>query len=344
MVSAVNGVSVGIYGATGYTGLLLVRLLSNHPATRIVFGTSESSAGQLLSDVFPCPYDLKLIKADDAPLDDVDVAFLCLPHSESMDMVRRVVDAGVKAIDLSADFRLRDVANYEQWYNVKHRAPDLVGRAVYGLPELHRAAIKGAQLVGNPGCYPTSVILGLYPLAANDLLADKTLIADSKSGVSGAGRGLKLSSHFVEVNENFSPYSIGHSHRHIAEMEQELNDTRHGPYQVIFSPHLLPINQGILSTLYVTLPEGIALAEVIDLYRSTYSGEPFVQVLPAGRLATLRHVVGTNRCAISISQVGKTNRFIVVAVIDNLIKGASGQALQNMNLLFGLDEQAGLQL
>ncbi len=337
-------INAGIYGATGYTGHLLVRLLSNHPETRVRFGTSESSAGQLLSDVFPCPYDLKLVKADDAPLKDVDVAFLCLPHSESMDMVRRVVESGVKAIDLSADFRLHDVATYEQWYNVKHTAPDLLSQAVYGLPELHRQEIKGAQLVGNPGCYPTSVILGLYPLAANDLLMDKTVIADSKSGVSGAGRGLKLGSHFVEVNENFSPYNIGHSHRHISEMEQELNDTLHGPYQVIFSPHLLPINQGILSTLYVTLPEGTELARVIDLYQSTYSGEPFVQVLPAGRLATLRHVVGTNRCAISITQVGKSNRFIVVATIDNLVKGASGQALQNMNLLFGLDEQAGLRL
>lgn len=337
-------VKVGVYGATGYTGYLLVRLLSNHPKAQIRFATSENSAGELLSSVFACPYDLQLVAADDAPLKEVDVAFLCLPHAESMDMVRRVIDSGVKAIDLSADFRLHDAATYEAWYGVKHTVPGLLSEAVYGLPELHRDAIKRARLIGNPGCYPTSVILGLYPLAANDLLIDKTLIADSKSGVSGAGRGLKLSSHFVEVNENFAPYSIGHSHRHISEMEQELNDTQHGPYQMIFSPHLLPVNQGILSTMYVTLPEGYELARVVDLYRSTYAAEPFIHVLPAGRLATLRHVANTNRCAISISQVGKSNRFIVVATIDNLIKGASGQALQNMNLMFELDEQAGLRL
>jgi len=337
-------VNVGIYGATGYTGFLLVRLLSNHPEAFIRFGTSENSAGQLLSDVFPCPYDLKLARADDARLGEVEVAFLCFPHAESMEMVRRVLDAGVKAIDLSADFRLRDVKTYERWYNASHTAPGLLAEAVYGLPEIHRKEIRAARLVANPGCYPTSVILGLYPLALNDLIADKTVIVDSKSGVSGAGRGLKLASHFVEVNENFSPYSIGHSHRHLTEMEQELNHTETGPYQVIFSPHLLPVNQGILSTIYVTVREGYDQAQVLDLYRKTYANEPFVQVLPAGRLATLRHVVNTNRCAISVTQVGDSNRFIVVSTIDNLIKGASGQAVQNMNVLFGFDEQDGLRL
>ena len=337
-------VNVGIYGATGYTGYLLVRLLSNHPEAFIRFGTSENSAGQVLSDVFPCPYDLKLVRADDARLDDIDVAFLCFPHAESMEMVRRVLDAGVKAIDLSADFRLHDAKTYERWYNVPHTAPGLLAEAAYGLPEIHRGAIRAARLVANPGCYPTSVILGLYPLALNDLIADKTVIVDSKSGVSGAGRGLKLASHFVEVNENFSPYSIGHSHRHLTEMEQELNRTETGPYQVIFSPHLLPVNQGILSTMYVTVRDGYDQAQLLDLYRKTYAGEPFVQVLPAGRLATLRHVVNTNRCAISVTQVGDSNRFIVVSTIDNLLKGASGQAVQNMNVLFGFDEQDGLRL
>jgi len=337
-------IRVGIYGATGYTGLLLVRLLTNHPAAEIRFGTSESSAGQLLSDVFPCPYDLKLIRADDAPLSEADVAFLCLPHAESMEMVRRVLDAGVKAIDLSADFRLRDAATYERWYGVKHTATDLLVQAVYGLPEIYREAIRRTSLVANPGCFPTSVILGLYPLAKNGLLADKTIIADSKTGVSGAGRGLKLASLFVEVNENLSPYSIGRKHRHTTEMEQELDLTETGPYRVIFSPHLLPVNQGILSTMYVTVREGYDAAQLLALYRQTYADEPFVQVLPANSLATLRHVVHTNRCTMSITQVDDSNRFIVVSAIDNLVKGASGQAVQNMNIMFGLDEQAGLRL
>jgi N-acetyl-gamma-glutamyl-phosphate reductase len=336
--------NVGIFGATGYTGNLLVRLVSNHPQAQIRFGTSESSAGQLLSDVFPCPYDLKLVRADDAPLADVDVAFLCLPHAESMGMVRRVIEAGVKAIDLSADFRLKDVETYERWYSVTHTATDLLADAVYGLPEIHREDIRTARLLANPGCFPTSVILGLYPLAYNDLLVDKTPIIDSKTGLSGAGRGLKLVSHFVEANENLSPYSIGHRHRHTTEMEQELDLTDTGPYRVVFSPHLLPVNQGILSTMYVIVRDGYDAAQLLDLYRQTYASEPFVQILPEGHLATLRHVVNTNRCTISVTQVDETSRFIVVTAIDNLLKGASGQAVQNMNLMFGLDEQAGLRL
>lgn len=335
---------VGIYGATGYTGNLLVRLLSNHPDTQVRFGTSESSAGKLLSEIFPCPYDLKLVTAADAPLHGIDVAFLCLPHAESMDMVRRVRDAGVKAIDLSADFRLRNADVYEAWYKVKHTATALLEQAVYGLPELYRNEIKETALVANPGCFPTSVILGLYPLAANDLLIDKTPIIDSKTGISGAGRGLKISSLFVEANENMSPYSIGHKHRHTTEMEQELNQTGTGPYRVIFSPHLLPVNQGILSTMYVTIRDGYDVAQVLDLYRQRYAAEPFVQILPEDQLATLRHVVNTNRCTISVTQVDGSNRFIVVSAIDNLIKGACGQAVQNMNIMFGLDERAGLRL
>jgi len=336
--------NVGIFGATGYTGSLLVRLVSNHPEAQIRFGTSESSAGQLLSDVLPCPYDLKLVRADDAVLSDVDVAFLCLPHAESMEMVRRVSEAGVKTIDLSADFRLKDVETYERWYKVKHTATDLLADAVYGLPEIHREDIRATRLLANPGCFPTSVILGLYPLAYNNLLVDKTLIIDSKTGLSGAGRSLKLVSHFVEANENLSPYSIGHRHRHTTEMEQELDLTDTGPYRVIFSPHLLPVNQGILSTMYVIVRDGYNAAQVLDLYRQTYASEPFVQILPEGHLATLRHVVNTNRCTISVTQVDATSRFIVVTAIDNLLKGASGQAVQNMNLMFGLDEQAGLRI
>lgn len=336
--------NIGILGATGYTGFELVKILARHPQARITFATSETYAGQRLSDVFPCPYDLPLIPSAEAALDDVDVAFLCLPHGASMDAVRRVREAGVHAIDLSADFRLHDRATYERWYQTGHTAPELLEEAVYGLTELHRDEIREAGLVANPGCYPTGVVLGLYPLVQQGLLADGTIIVDAKSGVSGAGRKLSLTTHFVEVNENFSPYNIGRRHRHIPEMEQELNRLRIGDcgLRIVFAPHLLPVNQGILSTMYVRLAEPWGEERLVDLYREAYTGEPFIHVLPAGRLATLRHVVYTNRCAISFARVDDAGNLIVVTAIDNLVKGASGQAVQNMNVMFGLEETLGL--
>ncbi len=335
--------NIGIFGATGYTGYELIKILRNHPQSRIVFATSEHYAAQRFSEVFACPYDdIILVPAAEAPLADVDLAFLCLPHAASIDKVSQVCAAGVRAIDLSADFRLADPDAYEYWYKTPHTAQELLKEAVYGLPEIYRAEIRGAKLVANPGCYPTGVILALYPLAKNDLLADKRIIVDAKSGVSGAGRGLKLITHFVEANENLSPYNIGHSHRHLSEMEQELNRAGGGPYQVTFSPHLVPLNQGILSTIYVRVKEGHDLEELLSLYNSAYQDEPFVHVLPAGKLANLRYVVNTNRCALSLTQV-EDGHYIVVSAIDNLIKGASGQAVQNMNVVFGLDEEMGLK-
>jgi N-acetyl-gamma-glutamyl-phosphate reductase len=333
---------IGIFGATGYTGFELVKIIRRHPHAEIGFATSESSAGSRLSQVFPCPWDIPLISAEEAPLDQVDVAFLCLPHGASIPAVQRVVEAGVRAIDLSADFRLSDPAVYAQWYKTPHTAPDLLAQAVYGLPELHREKIAGARLVANPGCYPTSVILGLYPLAKHGLVAGDRVIVDSKSGVSGAGRGLKLTSHFVEAHDNFSPYNIGHSHRHIPEMEEQLSAVLGRPLHITFSPHLLPVNQGILSTMYVTLPEPWSEAKLNALYRETYAGESFIHVLPPGELATLRHTVNTNRCAISLTLAGD-DQLIVCSSEDNLIKGASGQAVQNFNIMFGLEETAGLE-
>ncbi|MBS1252431.1 MAG: N-acetyl-gamma-glutamyl-phosphate reductase [Anaerolineales bacterium] len=332
----------GIFGATGYTGFRLVDIVRRHPEVEIGFATSERSAGSRLSDVFACPWDIALIAAGDAPLDEVDAAFLCLPHGASIPAVQRVVEAGVRAIDLSADFRLSDPQVYEQWYNTPHTATDLLAEAVYGLPELHREAVAGARLVANPGCYPTSVILGLYPLAKQNLISGNSVIVDSKSGVSGAGRGLSLKTHFVEAHANFSPYNIGHQHRHIPEMEAELSAALDRPLSVTFSPHLLPTNQGILSTMYVTLVEPWSESELLSLYGETYAGEPFVHVLPAGDLATLRHVVNTNRCTISLTLAGE-DQLIVCAAIDNLIKGASGQAVQNFNVMFGLEETTGLE-
>lgn len=333
-------IKVGIYGASGYTGIELVKILARHPHTRIVFATSDSYVGQKMSDAFPCHYDIPFVAHDAAPLDAIDVAFLALPHGASAEYAKRVLDAGARVIDLSADFRLRDPAAYKKWYGLDHHAPDLLPHAVYGLPELHRARIKDARLVANPGCYPTSVILGLAPLWRAGA-TDATVIVDSKSGVSGAGRKPTLTVHFCEVNENLAPYNIGRVHRHLSEMEQELQAINPRA-SLIFSPHLLPVTRGIFSTMYVRLNDGWDEARLRDLYIETYRNEPFVKVLPRGQIATLAHSVNTNFCTISIHYVADVHQVIICATIDNLIKGASGQAVQNMNLMFGVEETTAL--
>jgi N-acetyl-gamma-glutamyl-phosphate reductase len=332
---------VGIYGATGYVGHELFKLLSNHAETEVVFATSRSSAGARLSDLYPCPYDQPLVAPEDAELDGVDVAFLCLPHGESMAVVAAVRAAGVRAIDLSADFRLHDVAVYERWYKVDHLAPDLLGEAVYGLVEVYREQVAAADLVASPGCYPTGALLALYPLARGGYLGDGRVIIDSKSGASGAGRKLSQGSLFCEVNGNVSAYSVGRAHRHLAEMEQELAGWGCDDARVTFSPHLVPVNRGILSTIYVTLERGWSVGRLVQAYGELYAGESFIHVLPEGKLASLAYVTNTNRCAISFAAAGG-NEFILISAIDNLLKGASGQALQSMNLMFGLDETMGL--
>ena len=345
-------IRIGIFGATGYTGLELLKLLGRHPAARIAWLTSENSAGQQFGDVFPVPPALgghTLIPSAEADCASVDVVFCCLPHVAAQTHVAAARKAGARVIDLSADFRLRDAATYEKWYGHPHQHAELLGEAVYGLPELRRAEIAGASLIANPGCYPTSIILGLAPLARAGWLAG-TIIADSKSGVSGAGRTPSLKTHFVEANENLSPYSIGRTHRHLPEMEQELRiangrwQMADGPigWQLIFSPHLVPINRGMLSTIYVTLPAGVSEAEVRERYAAMYAAEPFVYLLPKGQVATFAHTANTNYCAIGLTFVPDTSTLIVTSSIDNLGKGASGQAVQNMNVMFGLDERTGL--
>lgn len=285
-------IRVGIFGASGYTGLELLKIFARHPHVEIKFGTSDSYAGKKMCDAFPCHFDLPLVTHDAAPLDQIDVAFLALPHGASTDYAKRVLDAGAKVIDLSADFRLHDAAVYEKIYGLEHHAPELLPQAVYGLPEIHRAQIKNAKLIANPGCYPTSVILGLAPIwragATND-----TIIVDSKSGVSGAGRKPTLTVHFVEVNENLSPYNIGRVHRHLSEMEQELKEIN-PKASLIFSPHLLPISRGILSTMYVRLNDSWHDKSLRDLYSETYHTEPFVKILPSGQIATITHSNHTN--------------------------------------------------
>jgi N-acetyl-gamma-glutamyl-phosphate reductase len=333
---------VGIYGATGYTGFELIRWLRRHDEAEIVFATSRTYAGKRLSDAFPTTDELPLVDGSEADPGAVDVVFLCLPHGETtIKTAIEVLAAGARVIDLSNDFRLRDAAMYEQWFKHAHGAPELLQEAVYGLPELYRAQIKGARLVGNPGCYPTSVILGLLPLAEAGLLNGQVIV-DAKSGVSGAGRSLSLKTHFAETNENFAPYTIGHTHRHIAEMEQELGAVTGAPLHVIFSPHLLPVNRGILSTMYVQLPRDMDPNAVRTLYTERYANEPFVRVLPAAHLPTLQHTAHTNLCVVNMQQVDDRGNWIVMASEDNLVKGASGQAIQNMNVMFGVSETMGL--
>jgi N-acetyl-gamma-glutamyl-phosphate reductase len=351
-------IKVGIFGATGYTGVELVKLLSRHSRARIVFAHSESNAGARLSDVLPCPYDIQLIKSDDAPLHDVDVVFSCLPHGASAELCKRALDAGKRVVDLSADFRLRDKDVYAQWYKHEHSYPDLLNEAVYGLPELYRQDIADAQIVGNPGCYPTSIILGVLPLLEVGALADPVVIADSKSGVSGAGRKPSQTVHFVEVNESLAPYNIGHAHRHVPEIEQEMNSQWRGdwrlengdspnlqsPISILFSPHLLPISRGMLSMLYVKLTPAATSQDWQSIYEKRYEGEPFVRVLPKGQISTIAHANHTNYDVISVHPVaGMIDRLQIVSCIDNLVKGASGQALQNMNIMFGIDECEGLK-
>lgn len=333
-------IQVGIYGASGYTGIELVKILARHPHARIVFATSDSYVGQKMRDAFPCHYDIPFVAHDAAPLDAIDVVFLALPHGASAEYAQRVLAAGARVIDLSADFRLRDPAAYTKWYGLEHHAPQLLPRAVYGLPELHRARIQDARLVANPGCYPTSVILGLAPIWRAGA-TDATVIVDSKSGVSGAGRKPTLTVHFCEVNENLAPYNIGRVHRHLSEMEQELQAINPRA-SLIFSPHLLPVTRGILSTMYVRLNDGWDEARLRDLYIETYRNEPFVQVLPRGQIATLAHSVNTNFCTISLHYIAEVQQAIICASIDNLIKGASGQAVQNMNVMLGVEETTAL--
>ncbi len=345
-------IQAGIFGVTGYTGYELVRILAQHPDVQVQFATSQSFAGKWLADVYPQAPHLPLIAEADAPLEAVDVVFLCLPHAAAAATAVRALNAGCKVIDLSADFRLADPAVYAQWYGHEHPAPELLGTArsrfgfaVYGLTEWAREQLPGADLVAVPGCYPTSVLLGLRPLLQRPLLAAKLpltgpIIADSKSGVSGAGRQASDTTHFMNVADNFAPYKIGRAHRHLPEMEQVMHWWQADAPPLIFSPHLLPVPRGILSTIYVTIAGDWTLGDVAALYTDMYAGEPFVCVLPPGQVATLAHVTNTNKCVIGLAQAGNT--LIITSAIDNLIKGAAGQAVQDMNVMFRLDETTGL--
>ena len=331
-------INVAVVGASGYVGGELLRLLLSHPQVRITAVTSEQSAGKPVQALFPNLYGPELFCEALDPGSVAarsEVVFLALPHTKSAGPAALFLAAGRKVIDLSADFRLRNARTYETWYQTLHPSPDLLATAVYGLPELHRDAIRSASLVASPGCYPTAVILSLYPLAKHRLLSDQVII-DAKSGISGAGRNPALAYHFPEANESIEAYQLG-SHRHVPEIEQELGVT------VTFTPHLVPMTRGILSTAYVRLREPQTSERLRDLYRECYKGEPFVRVLEPGQSPNPRHTRGSNFCDVSPFFDPRTGTAILMAALDNLVKGAAGQAIQAMNLMQGWPETLGLQ-
>lgn len=338
-------VKVAIVGASGYTGVELVRLLHAHPAVEISCVTSRQNAGEDLGEVFPSLYREFTQVCDDVDVDLVcsraDLIFTALPHQAAMAVIPAFLQAGKRVIDLSADYRLRDASVYEQWYQA-HSSPELLSEAVYGLPEIYREAIPSARLIANPGCYPTSVALALKPLLQDKLVDPATLIADAKSGTSGAGRTAKLGSLFCEINEGFKPYGVA-NHRHTPEIEQTLSDVAGAPVRITFTPHLLPVNRGILATCYAQLSEALSLADLRSVYLQHYENEPFVRLLPEGLWPNVASVKGSNFCDINLSVDVRTGRVIVVSAIDNLVKGAAGQAVQNMNLLLGEREDRGLK-
>lgn len=335
-----------IVGASGYTGGELARLLCNHPEAALTVATSRQYDGTPLSEVYPHLRDrVDLICRNldsEEIIDQADLIFCAVPHKTAMDVVPTFLEAGKKVIDLSADFRLKDVTVYEHWYQ-PHSAVALIAEAVYGLPEIYRADIRLARLVANPGCYPTSITLGLAPLMKADIVDPATIIIDSKSGTSGAGRAAQVGTLFCEVTDGFRPYKVGGTHRHIPEIEQNLSTLAGSPVKVSFTPHLLPVSRGILSTIYVNLSREATLNEISELYDKMYKNEPFIRLLDSPSLPATQQVRGSNYCDISVNLDERTGRLIIVSAIDNIVKGASGQAVQNMNLMYGFAEDAGLQ-
>jgi N-acetyl-gamma-glutamyl-phosphate reductase len=337
---------VSILGASGYTGAELVRLLLNHPRAEIVTLTGESKAGLAMGEVFPhlAPYDLpKLVKIEQLNWNDFDLVFCALPHGTTQNVIKAALAANknLKLVDLSADFRLSDVEAYARWYNHPHQAKELQAEAVYGMTELYRRDIKKARLVANPGCYTTASILPLAPLLKKRIVAHDPIVIDAKSGVTGAGRAAKEANLFTEVAEGFHAYGVGH-HRHMSELDQEFSKAAGREVVASFTPHLLPINRGILATIYVNLRKGKTIEDAHAVLASTYEGEDFVKVLALGQLPSTRHVRGSNLCLIGLAKDRQDERIIIVSALDNLVKGASGQAVQNMNLMLGYDENLGL--
>lgn len=337
-----NTIKIGIVGGTGYTGVELLRLLVQHPASELKLITSRKEAGLAVAEMFPNlrgRVALKFSAPSVEALATCDVVFFATPTGVAMEQARVLYDAGVRLIDIAADFRIKDVALWEKWYGMKHACPELVAEAVYGLPEVNRDRIKNARLVANPGCYPTSVQLGFLPLLEAGVVDLDHLIADAKSGVSGAGRKAEVHTLLAEASDNFKAYGVA-GHRHHPEIAQGLAQAARKPVNVVFVPHLTPMIRGIHATLYARLT---AKADLQSLYATRYAQEPFVDVMPAGAHPDTRSVRGANTCRIAVHQPQGGDIAVVLSVIDNLVKGAAGQAVQNMNIMFGLPEATGLE-
>ena len=335
-------IKAGIVGGTGYTGVELLRLLAQHPEVRLQAITSRKEAGMAVSDLFPSlrgRVGLQFVEPGDDALTSCDVVFFATPNGIAMQETRHLLDAGVRVIDLAADFRIRDVALWEKWYGMRHACPDLIAEAVYGLPEINRDKIKGARLIANPGCYPTAAQLGFLPLIEAGLADTTHLIADCKSGVSGAGRKTETPALFSEAADNFKAYAVP-GHRHLPEIRQGLMLMAGKSVNLTFVPHLTPLIRGIHATLYVRLT---GETDLQVLYEKRFAGEHFVDVLPAGGHPDTRSVRGSNICRIAVHRPQGGDVAVVLSVIDNLTKGAAGQAVQNMNILFGFPETMGLQ-
>jgi len=338
-------IRVGIVGATGYAGAELVRLLAGHPAVELTLLTSRQYAGKKFDAVFPSMAGVVDLVCRDYSLDvaceQTDMIFMALPHQLPMSFIPPLLENGKRVIDLSADFRFRNVAVYEQYYQ-PHQAAHLIEESVYGLSEIYGERIKKARLIGNPGCYPTSVLLPLIPLLKNGLITPNAIIADSKSGVSGAGRSLSLTAHYCEVQESFKAYKVG-QHRHNPEMDEVLSIEARTPVSITFVPHLVTLSRGMLTTLYTTPEKSVSPDVIRNCLASFYAGRHFIRLCPDNKLPDTRNVRGTNFCDIGFRLDASRNRLILISAIDNLVKGAAGQAVQNMNLMLGLDETTGLR-
>lgn len=334
-------IKVGIVGGTGYTGVELLRLLAQHPEVELAAITSRAEAGSRVADMFPSlrgRIDLCFSDPASAPLKDCQLVFFATPNGVAMQQARELLDAGVRVVDLAADFRIKDIAAWEKWYGMTHAAPDLVAEAVYGLPELNREQIRNARLIANPGCYPTAVQLGFLPLIEAGCVDMQHLIADAKSGVSGAGRKAETHILFAEASDNFKAYAVA-GHRHLPEIRQGLSNLAGVQVGLTFVPHLTPLIRGIHATLYARLTRE---ADFQALYEKRFAGEAFVDVMPARSHPDTRSVRAANTCRIAIHRPQGGDTLVVLSVIDNLVKGAAGQAIQNMNLMFGFDECLGL--
>lgn len=335
-------IKAGIVGGTGYTGVELLRLLVTHPEVELSVITSRSEAGMAVSALYPNlrgHVDIPFSEPDVDQLSGCDVVFFATPNGTAMKMVPQLLEAGVKVIDLAADFRLKDTAQWQHWYGMEHACPDVLAEAVYGLPEINRDAIRQARIIANPGCYPTAVSLGFLPLIENQLVDDQHLVADAKSGASGAGRGANVANLLCEVTESIKPYGV-EGHRHLPEIRQVMGGVAGHEVGLTFVPHLMPMIRGIEASLYAVLKADAG--DLHALYTERYKDEPFVDVLPPGTLPETRSVKGSNMCRISVFRPQQGDTVVVSSVIDNLVKGAAGQAVQNMNLVFGLEETTGI--